>query len=148
MSNTDTVGVTSNGEGGAPAPAAEVQTPIALDRISTAPVEVPGGGGDLQAQREKESLAHERAQFLRELGWLGLPFGGRKEKPGNISALVISLSFLIIIVALVAGTAINVMMPDKHIEMPISFEKLLAGITSLITLALGYLFGSNDKGEK
>lgn len=121
---------------------------VSLESITTAPIEIPVTLGDSQAQREKEALAHDRAQFNRELGWLGKPFGGRREKPGNISALVISMCFLIIVIAFGVNVYVDVAYAGRNIQMPIAFDKLFASVTSLITLVLGYLFGSNDKNEK
>src|ERR1700704_5491449 len=70
-------------------------TPVSVDRISTLPpVEVPDADGQGLAKKEAEALAHEQEYFRKELGWLGKPFGGRAEKPGNISALVIVFCFL------------------------------------------------------
>lgn len=65
--------------------------PISIDKIATAPVDVPDSGTN-DARKESEFL-HQRESFKSELGWLGRPFGGRAEKPGNISALVIVLCF-------------------------------------------------------
>ncbi len=60
---------------------------VPLDAIEKSPVDLPGDSG--KATSELEALAHERETFRNEPGWLGRPFGGRKEKPGNISGLVI-----------------------------------------------------------
>ena len=120
----------------APGPPAAESPPVSLESISKAPVEVPNAGGDTQSQREREQLAHKHAQFKKELGWLGLPFGGRREKPGNISALVIICCFF-------AMYLVYTQPPAQ--SLGVSFERLFGGLTSIVTLILGYLFGSNER---
>ncbi len=122
-----------------------VELPIPVEDISKAPVEVPGA--DDRARKESSALAHEQEQFKKELGWLGHPFGGRTEKPGNISGLVIVLCFV-----LIAGyygaeryTAIN---HPQHAAGMAPFERVFSGLMSIVTLILGYLFGSNERSSK
>ena len=83
-----------------------------------------------------KELAHNERNFRNELGWLGRTFGGRREKSGNISGLVICACFVFLIVAYFH--------PHKE-EMGISFERIFSGLLSVVTLILGYLFGSNDR---
>jgi hypothetical protein len=110
------------------------EEPIALDAISTSPVEVPIA--DEKARREQETLAHERGQLKQEMGIVGRFVGGRAEKAGNISALVI----VVCIVFFIAAYFLPYPPPEK-----VSFDRVIGLVSSLITLALGYLFGSKDK---
>jgi hypothetical protein len=121
-----------------PDAAAETAPTVDLGKIDGAPTEIPGAS-DVMAQKELNLLAHEAEQFRRELGWLGHPFGGRREKPGNISVIVILFCFL--------GMAVLYLDPPKP-NSDMSFERIWGGLTSMVTLVLGYLFGSNDKGGK
>lgn len=88
---------------------------------------------DSAAYLEQKSFEHEENMQKTELGWVGKIWGSRSEKPGNISAivaliLVIYLGFLLF--------------SDSPADV---FDEKFAGITSIITLILGYLFGSNDR---
>lgn len=58
------------------------------------------------------------------------------------------MCFLIIVIAFGVNVYVDVAYAGRNIQMPIAFDKLFASVTSLITLVLGYLFGSNDKNEK
>lgn len=108
---------------------------ISLEEISSAPPEPKTKPKGL-AKKELDTLAHEAQQFKDELGWLGKPFGGRAEKPGNISALVIVLCFISMVIVYLC--------PPKA-EHGVTFERLFGALTSIVTLILGYLFGSNER---
>jgi len=108
-----------------------------LDQIDEAPTEPVTGS--LSGKNEEALFAHERERFKKELGWLGMPFGGRAEKPGNISALVVVLCF--------AGLAFVYYAPPTAAS-GVTLDRLFGGLTSIITLVLGYLFGSNDRPSK
>ena len=113
------------------------EPPVPLDKIESAPTEPVTGS--LSGKNEQAMFAHEREKFKKELGWLGLPFGGRSEKPGNISALVVVLCFI--------GLGIIYARPPTS-ESGVTLDRLFGGLTSIITLVLGYLFGSNDRASK
>jgi hypothetical protein len=113
------------------------QPPIDIDKISSAPVEVPDDAA--LAKKESFHLAHEQEYFRKELGWLGKPFGGRSEKPGNISALVIVLCF---------GAMAIVYLKPSGLGAGITIKEAFQSLMSIVTLILGYLFGSNDRGGK
>jgi hypothetical protein len=68
-----------------------------------------------------------------EIGWMGLIFGDAAEKPGNIAAAAILLSFLMFVVLVFA--------PDSS-GLPKSQVMTLIG--SIITGALGFLFGRHS----
>jgi hypothetical protein len=122
-----------------PAPATAVrQPPVPIDRIATAPVEIPSGA-DLNVARKEAEFLHQREYFKRELGWLGIPFGGRSEKPGNISALVIVLCF---------AAMFAVYFWPGQLGSGISLKEAWQSIMSVVTLILGYLFGSNERSSK
>lgn len=112
-----------------------------LDDISKAPTEIPQTDGD-SGKKEERLLAHERDTFKSELGIVGRIFGGRSEKPGNISGLFLAFAAVFLVVAYAVQIYIDVVYPDHH-EIAMSFDKIFGGMTSIITLILGYLFGSN-----
>ena len=76
---------------------------------------------------------HKERMQRANLGWLGRVFGSRTEKPGNITAIIafILLGWLI-------GTT------TWQSEKPF-FSELSAEVFAIITLILGYLFGSSSK---
>ena len=80
-------------------------------------------------------LEHQRETFQSELGLLGKLFGGRKEKPGNISGVALIFCLLYLAVAHHQATS----------ESWDSFERVFTGLISVVTLILGYLFGSSDR---
>jgi hypothetical protein len=110
---------------------------IDVEKITSAPVEVPDDAA--LAKKESFHLAHEQEYFRKELGWLGRPFGGRTEKPGNISALVIVLCFVAMAV---------VYLKPEGLGNGITIKEAFQSLMSVVTLILGYLFGSNDRAGK
>ncbi len=89
------------------------------------------------ALAEQEQLAHAQKTFENELGWLGKAFGGRTEKPGNISGLVIVVCFSLLIIVLMSDF--------EEEKFGMNASDLITIIVGIITLTLGYLFGSNTK---
>jgi hypothetical protein len=80
--------------------------------------------------------AHENNMHKNERGWVGAVFGSRSEKPGNVALIVILLCFVFAMLAFV------------HLDMAKDSElffKLLSVVSGLVSLALGYLFGSSDR---
>jgi hypothetical protein len=88
---------------------------------------------------------HELKLFAFELGWLGKLFGGKSEKAGNISGVVIVLCVLSLAVIWAVDTYIAQL--GKHAEPAMPFENIFSGLLSVITLALGYLFGKSGNKE-
>ena len=86
-----------------------------------------------RADDEKEYFDHKENMQHAELGWLGKIWGGRSEKPGNVGAVV--LVFLVLIIIYMAVF--------KHDVT--NFKDIMTGFSSIITLILGYLFGSSDR---
>jgi len=123
--------------------------PVSPENIARAPIDVPGGA-ETNAQRERDALAHERAVFERELGVVGKLFGGKQEKSGNIAVFVIVLCFVLIGFAYLAQLWIALPARDAvaKIDPPMPFERIFTALASIITLVLGYLFGSNDRSER
>lgn len=69
-------------------------------------------------------------------GWLRACFGSGVDRSGNAAILVILLCF-----SFIALAALKIDF-DKQFD---NFLKVFSILLSLVTLALGYLFGSRDK---
>jgi hypothetical protein len=93
------------------------------------------------ARKELEFWHAQRTQEA-EQGWIGKAFGSKTEKPGNIAALVVLLSFLMIFAAY-GISALNGKDPSSE-----SFFKITSTFLGVVGLALGYLFGSSSGGGK
>lgn len=86
---------------------------------------------DKLALKELEN-SHAQATQKFEQGWIGKFCGSRSEKAGNIAFLAIVACLLII-----TGALFGFGLTD-------AFFKLLAALVSVVTLALGYLFGAHN----
>ncbi len=94
---------------------------------------VPPPKPDHNARAEQAQFSHNENMQKVKLGIVGWIWGSRSEKPGNISAIVA------IILVIYLGVMLA-FFQDSSI-----FKEVFAGITSIITLILGYLFGSSDR---
>ena len=88
---------------------------------------------DRMAADEEKMFAHEENMQNAQLGWMGKIWGAKSEKPGNVSAIIA------LVLAAYLGMLIFWQPENKN------FSDVFAGITSIITLILGYLFGSSDR---
>jgi hypothetical protein len=80
-----------------------------------------------------DQASHEHKMRQLELGWIGRPFGGGAEKAGNIAILTIGICLTVsLVIACRADVA-------KDSELLI---KDLSPFLSIVTLALGYIFGA------
>jgi hypothetical protein len=81
---------------------------------------------------------HARDQKNIELGWIGVVLGDVKHKPGNIAFLAIVSSFVLIAV---------LMFTREQADLP--RRELITLLGTIITGALGYLFGRghSEKGS-
>lgn len=100
----------------------------------------PGGvTGDKEAHFfDQERARHAFRMRKLEIGWVGWPFGGGAEKSANIAMLTIFICLAI------AGAICY------HVDLvknPDLFSKIVSPFLSIITLALGYIFGSSNKGD-
>jgi len=94
---------------------------------------VPTPKPDKTAADEQKFFAHEENMQNAQLGWIGKIWGARTEKPDNVSAII----------GIVLTVYLGVLIfwyPDNS-----QFSDIFSGITSIITLILGYLFGSSDR---
>ena len=96
---------------------------------------------DNWSARDEDAAFKHKERFQRvELGLLGRFFGSEKEKPGNIAGLTLIVLLLFLGISavgwLVSCTSIQPCTGDE------AFQAIFAGFMSVITLILGYLFGS------
>jgi len=109
---------------------------VTLKELAEATVQVPRP--DQRATDEQAQFDHKERMQETQLGWVGKIWGSRSEKPGNISAIV-----ALILVLYIGGLLATALFSPN-----VSFSDVsdaLAGVTSIVTLILGYLFGSNDR---
>lgn len=121
--------MTDGGEQGAVSDGVSVQA-IATAPAEQAPAVTPPPGQNPLTGQPDPNLPHH-------LGFLGKFTGGGPEKAGNIAFFVILAAFVIMLGAVVvplftANAAIGPVM-----------DKLVVGCISLITGALGYIFGAS-----
>lgn len=109
----------------------EKKEPVTLERAQEVTVLPPKP--DRMAADEEKMFAHEENMQNAQLGWIGKFWGAKAEKPGNVSAIVALL------LAIYLGVLIFVFPGSEK------FGDVFGGLTSIITLILGYLFGSSDK---
>lgn len=112
-------------------------------RESRSPGQEALAGND-RAASEQIQLEHAQQTFQSELGLIGRLLGGRREKPGNISGLGLILCFLVLLIAY-GCTAMMITPGEAPQEEWRVFEHMFTGFISVITLILGYLFGSGNR---
>lgn len=88
---------------------------------------------DRMAADEEKMFSHQENMQNAQLGWIGKIWGAKSEKPGNVSAIIA------ILLAGYLGVLIFYQ-PDNA-----RFDDIFTGLTSIVTLILGYLFGSSDR---
>ena len=92
---------------------------------------------DALALKESDN-AHAQAVQKNERGWVGVVMGTKAEKAGNIASVVILFSFIIIAFGFFKVDMKNTGEYD-------SFLKLVGVFSSIVSGALGYLFGASQK---
>lgn len=106
---------------------------ITLEQAEAVSVEPPKNDG--LAQKEKDFFDHQQNMQNAQLGWIGRFWGAKTEKPGNVSALIA------LILSIYLGVLIFCIPNSER------FDDVFGGLTSVITLILGYLFGSSDRNS-
>jgi hypothetical protein len=113
--------------------------PANLDTVSVADArkaEPTIRAPDEAALKELElQNAHDLNKQNLQKGWIGAFMGTGSEKSGNAAIIVIVLCFIFI------GCSAGIFKFDKQFD---DFFKFLTSMLSIVTLALGYLFGSKS----
>ena len=102
---------------------------------------------DKELQHEKEMTDkkhyHERDMLCTQLGWFGRLFGGKDILPLNISG-----SLILILLLFASGfIAYSIYSIKDCTNSKIEIQDIWSVVTPIITLALGYLFGSHKNNE-
>lgn len=109
------------------------------------PVEKIPNTGQL-AEKEEGFLSDPTKPIHAEKGWIGVVLGARSEKSGNIAGVLVLIGLIAII-----GVYIDQSRPiGKDMVLPeigLNAKDFIASISSLVTLALGYLFGRNSRSD-
>ncbi len=107
---------------------------ISIGEIQDAPIEKP----PVETARTGENplTGQPDPNLTNHLGAIGKFLGGGPEKAGNIAGLVIIASFLSLLVALFAPAFIS------NTTISGVSDKVATGAITLISGALGYLFGA------
>lgn len=106
---------------------------VSIEAIGRAPVEQPALE-NLPAN--VDPLTGQDRKLTQHLGRVGQFIGGGPEKAGNIAYIVIVAAFIVLILAVAASYA-----ADSEKLAPI-LDKIATGSFSIITGAVGYIFGS------
>lgn len=89
-----------------------------------------------------DPLTAPNGKLSMHLGWVGKFIGGGPEKAGNIAFAVVGFSLLILLIG--AGALAY----SQDTTVAGAFDKLVTGCISLITGALGYIFGKGGKDSE
>ncbi len=113
---------------------------VTLKKAEQATVSRPPPKPNRMAADEEKMFTHTENMQNAQLGWIGKIWGVKSEKPGNVSAIIA------LVLAAYLGLLIFWQPENEH------FSDVFEGITSIITLILGYLFGSgvgrNGDGDR
>lgn len=104
----------------------QLPAPVTIDDIRNTSPRVPEP--DERARQEQRKLDHTFRTQQAELGLVGKLVGCNQEKPGNISFIAIAACLIMMAVAFLKDGGLN--------------KDILTPLSSIITLSLGYLFGS------
>ena len=111
---------------------------VSIDAISSAPKEptkpeTPEPG--------KDPLTGKDQKLDQHLGRVGQYIGGGPEKAGNIAYIVILAAFILLVVG---GCFAAYAQSEKIAEV---FRQIVGGSLTLISGALGFLFGKSGKSD-
>jgi hypothetical protein len=109
---------------------------VSLDSITNAPVAPPSNGEPLPKNIDPfTGMRDERLD--QHLGRVGKYIGGGPEKAGNIAYVVI----IVALVLLIIGACVSAYAETEKLSAV--YDRVVTGAFSLITGALGFLFGKS-----
>jgi hypothetical protein len=108
---------------------------VSVGDLQKVPIEKPPA--EIAPKGENPLTGQPDPNLTNHLGFIGKFVGGGPEKAGNIAGLVIIASFIVLLIALFAPALIT-----NPAIVSVS-DKVATGAISLITGALGYLFGAS-----
>lgn len=92
-----------------------------------------------EQEMEKIRNEHEIDKIKKQLGWLGVCFGGNENTALNISGALLVL-------LIIFGVCFSVILIVGNYDSKCSLIDMWSVITPIITLALGYIFGNKHNG--
>jgi hypothetical protein len=110
---------------------------VPIGAIGTAPVELPVA----EPKPVGDPLTGIDPRLNQHLGKIGAFVGGGPEKAGNIAFIVIVAAVIVLIISAIGSAIITI-----PAFAPV-LDKLITGCITLITGALGYLFGASKEGK-
>lgn len=93
-------------------------------------------------------LKHKRDTLAQKIGWIGKCIGSGSEKANNIAFITILLCISLLILVGCASLFMWLFTDYSHLQyyhFGTVFFKVLAVVSNIITLCLGYIFGSKSK---
>lgn len=121
-------------------PKLSVNETVPLDSITNAPVGAPKESPPMPSN--VDPLTGQRDGRLdQHLGRVGLHIGGGPEKAGNIAYIVIIAA----LVLLVVGACVSAYAGTE--KLAAVYDRVVTGAFSLITGALGFLFGKSGASK-
>jgi hypothetical protein len=112
---------------------------ISVGDIERAPIEQPPAE---PAHPSENPLTGKDEKLGQHLGRIGAFVGGGPEKAGNIAYIVIVAAFVVLVLSVAA------MFLVESEKLAGVLDKMVTGSLSLISAALGYLFGASSKERK
>lgn len=101
--------------------------------------EIPNTGSE--PKKEQQDLSDPTLPLRVEKGLFGHVFGARSEKSGNIAGLLVMICLVFM------GVAYCHPVTQQAGQAGIPPKDFVASLVSLVTLALGYLFGRNSRSD-
>lgn len=111
---------------------------VSVDAIGRAPIEHPVPE---KIPANVDPLTGQDKKLNQHLGRVGQFIGGGPEKAGNIAYIVIVAAFIVLILSIIAAYVAN---GDKLAPI---LDKIATGSFSIITGAVGYIFGSSKDSK-
>lgn len=110
---------------------------VTLEDLKKAPKENPPP--EAPAPYGQDPFTGKDGKLEQHLGRIGRFIGGGPEKAGNIAYIIVAASLVLLVIG---GLAEAFAQSEKIASV---FDRVITGSLSLITGAMGYLFGSADK---
>ena len=115
---------------------------VPLESITKTPVATPSNGSSPMPSNVDPFTGQRDGKLDQHLGRVGQYIGGGPEKAGNIAYIVIIAALVLLVVG--AGVSAYVT-TEKLVAV---YDRVVTGAFSLITGALGFLFGKSGAAKE